>query len=402
MTILCVTRHQRGVFTTIMTNTTRNCATCNAIFTVKSTMMSKRHQSTVSANTTVVHSFKELEPLARKFVLRVHPDRIHQYADEHVKINQRNLAEFMDVIEKLRTLSKPVDFTKFTISDFTHMKQIYRFQFYFEQKRNRSTSSSGNLELQHMKHRLIIPSDLLYTTQKALQQEKDAKNQGNWLALSCRFMNDILRHIGVDADVELSDELKETLKEKEYRRHHGKSSPRYAHKKQPSAEDLLRHNIQQMSPIVQGKSHGFQDITMHQASVFTEKQRNAAVGNYITRRVRFEFVQAADKPAALGRLTNAMVNYFDSLQLFNGAWGTINLVLSASYDFFEETNTLYIPHNFRDREFVKYAKKVLSRVENNLRDNPHEEVAKARSSIRKARRSKELSGFVDKVRGMEF
>eukprot|EP01138_Halocafeteria_seosinensis_P001411 gb/GECG01001447.1/.p1 GENE.gb/GECG01001447.1/~~gb/GECG01001447.1/.p1 ORF type:complete len:429 (+),score=61.55 gb/GECG01001447.1/:1-1287(+) len=354
--------------------------------------------------TVTVASFRDLEPLARKFVLRVHPDRIHQYADEHIKTNQRSLAEFMDILEKLRTLSsESTDFSKVKYGeDFAHMKQVYRFQFYFEQKGN--NSPSGKHELNQMKYRLLIPSDLLFQTQKSLQQQKNPKNQIKWLALSRRMISDVLRQIGVDLEVELSEEIQEALKEKQYQ----KERP-YSRKKpkEPSAEDLMRSNIQHMSPIVQGKAHGFQDIAMHQLSVFTEQQRNAAVGNYISRRVRTEFIDNEQRAEAVGRLADAMYRYFDALQLFSGTWGIINLVLSASYDFIAETNTVYIPYNFRDREFVDYVKKVLPQVEKEMRKDPQEEVRKqqqmrASGAGSRQRIPKNQSSFLNSVRTMNF
>lgn len=317
----------------------------------------------------------------KRFVLSVHPDIMHSFGPEKASLNEACMQDYFTLFDAIRQKcgegpdaeGMPRGMAT-TSQAFTHS---YSFSFYFREKGGSRGEASQAAEagrpfIRRTTVDVTIPAGFVQQTTQLEQRGLFEQARALYLQLAMNAVRDLLEAVGTTIDLTLAPELQKHLQEERLKKKRAKEASKASWRLPPDSHSLLRANLLNASPLLQGKgAHGAgggpSPLEVGDTGVFSlrERQKRAlqllSLPSFLHVRTS-PSISAAEGREAVHRLRLCMTEHHDALQLYHVIWeamaveitepGGLPLALPSSC-------SLQLPSDFTERQLLQTVDRAL-------------------------------------------
>lgn len=339
--------------------------------------------------------FRDLAPLVKRLVLRVHPDMIATQPTESIQTNEASLADFFKLFDALRVVCTAAEaaagLNDATGSSPTGLKanepaateasaalrQTYNFAFFFK-------SPAHDGKVRRAAFDFKMPHLFEDRMRVLVERGMAAAAVAHWLELSRDTLVKLAAVVELPLHVVLSSDHASVIEQHRRTMAAREAAARAAAAGASStgsidsettgkpavayrldgAEAALRANLLRNSPLVQGKREPFPQYGLSSGSVFPESARIRRADRVLARPAMVgpqPGVTRANASAGFSKLRAAMVGHHDALHLYHDVWLALHIRLTNGPGLFADATTasLYIPHSFDTGQLIAFVNEKL-------------------------------------------
>lgn len=332
-------------------------------------------------NKTEISEFRQLTPLIKRIILRIHPDMVATAASNIQDDNAAALQDVFKFFDGLKAYCEARDVS--SLNKPPQLKPRYTLSMWYFL--SAGTVDVQTRELKRASVVLSVPAALPERTRILARKGMHGKAKAEWMSTAIGCITQLAAALGMPP---LALELHASLAEHLTKAPSPEQSAEEARKESESAwagaEMGLRDNLLKVSPLVQGKGSPADTAAALRAldpekaapSVYRRREREARMERFLGR--RGSIVIAGFNPAsngstawvppslrgkagaekegsavtsayALARLKTALVELHDPLQLYHPIWDVITVMIGGTaggYACDASKHILYLPMDF--------------------------------------------------------